>query len=98
RWPRDWSSDVCSSDLAHDGQAARAAIEGNRAQVVKQAGADEVATAQARAALEDPIDGVVGEDVATLERARALVASARAALKTFRSEERRVGEERREQR
>src|SRR5207253_7328583 len=80
RWPRDWSSDVCSSDLSRqiaDG-AARGKIDMGGREYDPQAADPDAAVAAALQAFEDGLYLVVLDEQE---------------LKRLRSEERRVGKE-----
>src|SRR5690625_6453932 len=60
RWPRDWSSDVCSSDLAPRAQEPGQAVE--RARVGEVAGGGPVADA-GRLPGDDLLDGAGADDL-----------------------------------
>jgi tetratricopeptide (TPR) repeat protein len=81
--PRAEARRIGFANLARDGQAGKAAIDADRARMVKQSSGEEITTPGARAALEDPVGPTSADDAATIDRARTLVAAARTALKAF---------------
>src|SRR5207253_5378999 len=91
RWPRDWSSDVCSSDLARHVEAAPVAVGALESDIARgRIGANarqEIAQRHAGVLADHApaFDADVLGDVGLLRQCRELA----------RSEERRVGKERR---
>src|SRR5207253_6399358 len=87
RWPRDWSSDVCSSDLT--------AVDGTNAVVPTYIGTVHITTSDARAKL--PGDATlargVGSFTVTFNTTGSQTINASDTVGEARSEERRVGKE-----
>src|SRR5690606_40365236 len=87
RFSRDWSSDVCSSDLAYHASETAFANASPNSQVGRIA-------AYREAALETVAAGEAAADAAAaLEEATAALSASEQALADLRSEERRVGKE-----
>src|SRR5207253_5338663 len=89
RWPRDWSSDVCSSDLLFDAVGEDAERIAGDGAVVAGPG-DGIPK---RAVLGHQTDGAVEVAVAMLERFQRAAPEAALLGVAARSEERRVGKE-----
>src|SRR5207253_6239806 len=86
RWPRDWSSDVCSSDLSAEARVRRIVIEQKQSpayegQSLGSVGQDEILTGKAYGGL-DPKNAH-----------NTIITDLQFALHNVRSEERRVGKE-----